>query len=328
MEKSKIAFRLVFTGIAFLASLVVSPEVSRPQSEKAIPLKEKFFARDRTLAEEQSALAPPSFFEGIPETLVTKEEKRIIPEAGVEKPFVEPTKVILEPQNKISLSASQPARESNTALVKEAKASAREEEKVKSQSPVAAREISTEIPWKKPLRSDRTPELITHDDLQGSINLLPYERIEGKGVRFRYTDIPQERIGHTWFVKPVDLRGKTVRVHYSGIVPQEMTFKISRSGASAQAVYRVSLEDSLKGKSVFLKVPDALPFKEVHFFEFEIERSRAGKDYGDFLIEKVEILEGGEPEKSTVKDKEPPRHFPFGSPFLQSNIWGGEVRSS
>jgi hypothetical protein len=134
------------------------------------------------------------------------------------------------------------------------------------------------------------PEFIFHEDAQGAINFLPYEMLEGKGTRFHYSKMEGETAGHFWFLKPQDLRGKTIQIHYSGIVPQEMVFKLSRSSSSACAVYRSPLRNGAETKAVAFKVPDTFPFKDVGIFKFEIERSRSGKTYADFFIRKIEIL--------------------------------------
>ena len=119
---------------------------------------------------------------------------------------------------------------------------------------------------------------------------MPYEKIRGRGIRFRYTEIEGDSIGHAWFFKPRDLRGKILRVRYSGIVPCEMVFKIARSSESAAVSSRVRLESSSETKTFALRIPAAFPFREVSVFKFEIEKETAGRPYGDFLIEKVEIL--------------------------------------
>ncbi len=167
-------------------------------------------------------------------------------------------------------------------------------------------------------------ELIHHESLQGTINTLPYERIKNIGVRFRYSSIPEEIIGHFWRFHSTDLRGKTIRINYSGIVPNEMVFLISRSYSSAKASYRLFLKDSSETRTISLTVPESTPFKDISIFEFQIVKSHAGKNYGDFLIEKVEIVSNHADDRHDKKEHHP-RAFSFGGPYIQSNIWGGEI---
>lgn len=169
--------------------------------------------------------------------------------------------------------------------------------------------------------------LIAHDDLQASIGFLPYERILGKGVRFRYTSIEGERIGHAWFFAPRNLRGKTIRVFYAGIVPREITFSVSRSSTSARVHYRFEPKDSAQTQVLSFKVPDKLPFDRVALFEFVIEKERASRPYGDFLVERVEVLDDDALNMPAIAKNQTPS-FAFGNNYFQSNIWGGEVRAS
>ena len=182
--------------------------------------------------------------------------------------------------------------------------------------------------FKPQMINDFSNQLITHDGLQGTINTLPYERIEGKGVRFRYTEIPEQIIGHFWYLKQSqDLRGKSIRIHYSGIVPNELSFLFFRSYWSVKAIYNIRLEDSKETKTITFQIPDKLPFKDISICELRIGRAQAGKPYGDFLIKKVEVLESND-HSTSIKTDDEPKPFVFGGPYLQSNIWGGEVLAS
>ena len=88
------------------------------------------------------------------------------------------------------------------------------------------------------------------------------------------------------------------------------------------------MEDSSKTKVLLFKVPNTLAFRDVSIFEFRIEKSLAGKNYADFLIEKVEALNGNQDQEPIKNQQNPSQSFPFGGSFLQSNIWGGEVRAT
>lgn len=139
------------------------------------------------------------------------------------------------------------------------------------------------------VRGSKEPDLLDHTELQAMVNSLDYEVLPGKGVRFRYDEIRQDRLGHEWFLKsPSDLRGKSIQIDYLGFVPREMTFRIAKSGRSAAVIKKVKLVDSPnKPRSVFLDIPDTIPFREVQYLEFWFDRETAGRSHGDFMIGKV-----------------------------------------
>ena len=172
-------------------------------------------------------------------------------------------------------------------------------------------------------------ELLDHTELQARVNDLDYEILPGKGVRFRYSGLLYERMGHEWFLKkPRDLRGKTVRIDYRGYVPKEITFRIAKSGTSAAVEKKVALEDSpYEPQSIFIVIPNTVPFKAVKHLEFWIERESAGWSQGDFMIEKVVVLERQESAKAVANESRP-EPFPFDQPFVPTNLMRTEVRSS
>lgn len=156
--------------------------------------------------------------------------------------------------------------------------------------------IKSSMPLEETLKDEigiATLPLISEEDEHGAIGLLPYEKTEGKGIRFNYSSIENEKIGHFWLFEPKDLRGKLISIAYSGNVPKEITFKLSRSSTSAIAAFHFPLESSSETKSLVFKVPNTLAFKGVAVFKFEIDIQKAGRSYGDFFIERVEVLEKG-----------------------------------
>lgn len=136
------------------------------------------------------------------------------------------------------------------------------------------------------------PVLLDHTELQAMGNGLEYEILPGRGVRFRFSEFGEDRMGHEWFLKkPRDLRGKTVRIDYLGYVPEEMTFRIAKSGRSAAVIKKVKVVDSPnRPRSIFIDIPPTVPFSEVRHLEFWFDRETAGRSYGDFMIEKVVVL--------------------------------------
>lgn len=143
-----------------------------------------------------------------------------------------------------------------------------------------------------PLPKLSPPDLLDHTELQAMGNGLDYEILAGRGVRFRFSEFREDRMGHEWFLKgPRDLRGKTVRIDYLGFVPEEMTFRIAKSGRSAAVEKKVALEDSPhETRSILIDIPLTIPFREVQHLEFWFDRETAGRSYGDFMIEKVVVL--------------------------------------
>ena len=290
--------------------------------------EEKFSVENKILQEKApasfaySTLAPESLFSNHETTGAFYEHTKVLIRALMEKQIEEQAKVIL------------PGRESFKTLDDEEKETAEHfierTETKKVQKHVKALPEVRDIPDSGssivPRKIASSP-LVQHDSLQGTINTLSYERIEGRGIRFRYTQIPEDFIGHFWWFEPQDLRGKTVRIFYSGIVPSEITFLVRRSYWAVETACRFHLEDSPETKILSFQVPNKLPFKEVSIFELRIEKARAGRPYGDFLIEKVEVVESDDA-LPPIEAENQSHPFPFGGPYLQSNIWGGEVRAS
>lgn len=177
-----------------------------------------------------------------------------------------------------------------------------------------------------PIPKVMEPALLDHTELQAMAGYLYYEILPGRGVRFKYSEVLYDHMGHEWFLEmPRDLRGKTVRIDYLGYVPREMTFRIAKSGTSAAVEKKVALQDSLYGpRSVFIDIPNTIPFKEVKYLEFWFDRKSAGRSHGDFMIEKVVVVENTEKGKGVV-DESRPEPFPFDRPFAPTNLMWAEA---
>ena len=309
-------FKSVFSGF-FLLFLIICARAIFSQPAGKILIQDKIFNEQLSMRPAHSALALESIFPTVTGSVIPSGIDRI-KQVVIQKQSLDEIKPDKDFDQKIKL-------EDNFLKTKQVDRKIVPVEKYKElkiESHFGQKQNVLQI-TQKAVES----ELIQHESLQGTINSLPYERIKGVGVRFRYTTIPEELIGHFWRVKSVDLRGKTIRIYYSGIVPHEITFLFSRSYSSVKASYRVSLIDSSRTQVVSLKVPENFAFKDISIFEFQIVKSRVGKNHGDFLIEKVEI---GSNHDNFRPDKAEHRShsFSFGGPYLQSNIWGGEVFAS
>lgn len=199
----------------------------------------------------------------------------------------------------------------------------------KTVPPVQPKPIHLEAPEVMAKEPRMEPALLDHTELQAMTGYLYYEILPGRGVRFRYDELRDERMGHFWLLKrPRDLRGKTVRIDYQGYVPREMTFRIAKSGTSAAIVKKVKVEDSpYKSRSIFIDIPNTIPFKEVKFFEFWIERESAERSHGDFMIEKIIVLEKGESDEPGA-DESRPEPYPFEKPFIPTNLVRAGVRAT
>jgi len=196
----------------------------------------------------------------------------------------------------------------------------------KAREEIAKQRTVRAVTGQVPILKVSPPLLLDHTELQAMVNYLDYEIFPGRGVRFRYSDLPDDHMGHMWFLKrPRDLRGKTVRIDYQGYVPREMTFRIAKSGTSAAVEKKVVLEDSpYEQRSIFIDLPNTTPFREVKHLEFWIERETAGRTHGDFMIEKVVVLEGEESGKQVANESRP-EPFPFDRPFVPTNLMRSEV---
>jgi len=128
-------------------------------------------------------------------------------------------------------------------------------------------------------------------NVQASLNGLAFELVPAQGVRFRYSGISEDRIGHVWYGQARDLRGKTLKIWCSGMLPDEITFELSRSTTSAKLVSHFRPERGRRTHIFSIDVPNTLPFRETSIFRVAIERSRQTRMYGEFLVEKVVIVE-------------------------------------
>jgi len=309
-------------GIAiFTGFLTVSSELSRSQSEKPEirPAKEILIATAIPVTREPLQLEIPQFFakEGKRVQEVIKEEEK--EEIKTQSPAV--SELVIDSVEKPIALEKISTQELTPQFPKVMKPAKAREEKAEGRTLKPLTTIGqVTLPKLSP------PALLTHRELQAMVNYLDYEIFQGRGVRFRYSDLPDDHMGHMWFLKrPRDLRGKTVRIDYRGIVPDEMTFKIARSGTSAAVTQKVKLDNSsYELRSIFIDIPDRIPFKDVKYFEFWIDRENAGRRHGDFMIEKVAVLEGKD-EARQVPNETQPESFPFNRPFVSTPFMRSEV---
>ena len=292
MKSFSPVFKILLGVVIFVGFLAVSSELSRSQSEK--PEIRSIWNPQKEIFLPSSPLAPSEPLHlGVPE-FVAKETPKMIKE---EKQEVTPSiPKVQEP-----------------AKAREEKAEAKIVKSVTGE--IALPKLSPSL-------------LLNHTELQAMVNYLDYEVLPGRGVRFHYRNPLDDHMGHLWFLKrPRDLRGKTIRIDYMGYTPQEMTFKISRSETSAAVMKKVKLEVSpYELQSLFIEIPDRIPFKDVKYFEFWIDRETAGRRHGDFMIEKVVVIETHEKGKQVV-DESRPETFPFEHPFVSTNLIRAEVQA-
>lgn len=127
-------------------------------------------------------------------------------------------------------------------------------------------------------------------DLEGAIGRLAYEKADGKGTRFYLRRGAGQSIGHMWHFKPMDFRNRTVKIYYSGMAPQRMTFEFYRSETSRKFSEEFTLETGSTTKMVEFTVPDEYPFRDVTNFAMRIRLSDGGRSFADFYIERIEVL--------------------------------------
>ena len=333
MKKSKLGFKRCISAGMFALCIIVVSKIAIAQPEHKFSIQDKIIQEKQTESVAVNALAPESVFSKgeVTEALFqqTKLLARLMYESGMQesrKTVVPNERLPKAEGSSETLGASRQLTQLNESkriktIVEQPKNGFKKETSQTQVSKISSENFQPQI------TNHSSDQLIAHNDLQGTIDTLPYEKIEGRGTRFRYTQIPEEIIGHFWWFKSRDLRGKTIRVYYSGIVPHEITFLTSHSYWSAKAIYHFSLEDSPETKVLSFQIPNRLPFKDISVFELRIEKSHAGRPYGDFLIERVEVI--ADDHISTPIEIENQSHsFSFGGPYLQSNIWGGEVKTS
>jgi len=299
MKKCTLAFKVLAGMACFVGFLTISSEFSRSQSEKP-GIRTGWNPEKQILLATAVPVPSGPIYLGVPK-FVAKETQQMIKEA-----------------EKISTAEVTPQIPKVTAPAKarEGKAEGR------TAMPLT---LTGEVPLSKL----SLPLLLDHTEPQAMSGYLYYEILPGRGVRFRYDELRYERMGHEWFLKrPRDLRGKTLRIDYRGYVPREMTFRIARSGTSASVTRKVKLESSPhEPKSIFIEIPDRVPFKDVKYFEFWMDRESAGRRYGDFMIEKVVVIESTEKGEGVVNESRP-EPFPFDRPFVPTNLIRSEAHVS
>lgn len=300
MKITSAGFKVLVGTVIFAGFLTVSSEFSRSQSEKP-GVRTGWNPEKQILLAAALPVPPRPLSLGVPEFAAKEIPVPVI--HSVTKPQAE----------KVStLETSPPIPK----VMKPAKA--REEK--------AGRKIAKPLPGEVASPKLSPLALLDHTELQAMVNDLDYEILPGRGVRFRYSGLPQDPVGHLWFLKrPLDLRGKTIRIDYLGYVPREMTFRIAKSGTSAAVIKKVKLEDApYETRSLFIEIPNTIPFKEVKYLEFWIDRKGAGRSYGDFMIEKVRVIETSEKARQAV-DESQPEPFPFDRPFIPTHLMRTEV---
>ena len=317
MKILKAVHKIFFHVVIVAGFLVVSTKLSQSQSEKlemqrAWNLqKEIMFAKSVLINPKPLRLQVPEFVEEETRKIGKEKKEKIKTRVRVIDAVAKP-----KPAEKISTQETTP-------------------QIPKIQEPAKARKGKAEARVAKPVTGKVTlpklspSALLDHTELQAMVNSLNYEILPGKGVRFRFDDLIYDPMGHEWFLeKPRDLRGKTVRIDYRGYVPREMTFRFSRSSTSAATEKKIKLEDAPESaRSIFIDIPSTIPFKDVRSLEFWFDREGAGRSHGDFMIEKVVVLDHSARAKEAPAESRP-QPFPFDLPFAAMNFMRSEVRAS
>ncbi len=320
MKITSLVSKALIGIVIFVGFLTVSSELSRSQSEKP-EIRSAWNPEKNVLL----AVAVPVPSRTLPLEMtepVVKETPRMIEKEEKEKIDLPVVDIAVKPSQEENRDEKISTQELTPQFPKVMKPAIAREEKAEGRTlkPITTMTGQVTLPKLSP------PALLTHRELQAMVNYLDYEIFQGRGVRFRYSDLPDDHMGHMWFLKrPRDLRGKTVRIDYRGIVPDEMTFKIARSGTSASVTKKAKLDNSsYEPRSIFIDIPDRIPFKDVKYFEFWIDRENAGRRHGDFMIEKVAVLEGKD-EARQVPNETQPESFPFNRPFVSTPFMRSEV---
>ena len=272
MAKSRV-FRTFFAAAVLLGGTFAFSEITRSQSEKMVWVQER------------AALQAPM---RIPKVRPFS-EPRILNAPSIQKvtkPEVATTQQLASKKSEvISLPMAALRNDKNNVPKKTAKSAVIAGERRERSSPKFGRIHPDES---HRLLADKP--LFTNKNLQLQIGSLPYVPAGETGVHFQYAELNGKAAGHRWFFAPHDLRGRTIRIFYSGIVPNEIILKLSKSSTSAAFIQRARLKDSPTPRIFSFQVPRNLPFASASQLGFEIEQTKAGRGYGDFQIEKVEAL--------------------------------------
>lgn len=150
---------------------------------------------------------------------------------------------------------------------------------------------------------------------------LAYQKLAGDSYRLRYRDLKQAAAFFFLFEKPLDLKDRWVRVHYSGLhIPSHVKLELDHDEMRDDSEFDLYLNQQPQEGSVDFKLPDKEPFGDIHSLRLVMDPELLEDPYGDFLILGLELLPAGEGPLDQVAASDPSRFDAPWSPFDADNL--------
>ena len=147
---------------------------------------------------------------------------------------------------------------------------------------------------------------------------LLFQRLDEKAVRIRITPSGKESAIFWSFEKPMDLRDRTLALHYAAFhAPTKMKLLLNRYQLSAGKGFDIYLEDSAEPAVVYFKLPNRPAFKKVSSIYFVIAPEWLENLPADFTILRLDLTTR---ETDPIKNLPATDAFRFDKPFEPENL--------
>lgn len=122
-----------------------------------------------------------------------------------------------------------------------------------------------------------------------------YEQRDELGVRLEFRDLKEEAAFFWLFERPMDLRNRWVRVHYSGLrVPSCLKLEFDHDELRSDSQFDLYLENTLIGDTVYFKLPDKTAFAKIETLRLVLDPDSLEHNSADFVIHAIELVPAGE----------------------------------
>lgn len=179
-----------------------------------------------------------------------------------------------------------------------------------------------------PLRFAEKPEfinplsgtsLLSGNVLEGSEGHLAYQAIDGLGYRLRFNELLGRASFFLVFDKPMDIRNRWFRLRYTGIgVPERLALVFDHDEKRNEQFF-VYLESSTNEEIVYFKLPDTIPYTDIHSVRLIADPELSEAELADFLILGIDILSETENPMAGLPETDLSRFDWFSNPLKADN---------
>jgi hypothetical protein len=126
----------------------------------------------------------------------------------------------------------------------------------------------------------------------GTAGDILFQKIGNTSFRLSYHNLKEDASFFWLFEKPVDMKDRWVQLDYSSVnVPATILLSID-SGLHTDGIFTLPLENSLKPKSSFFKLPDRAPYNKVD--KISLSFPSEAENHTDLLIYDLKLLPEGQ----------------------------------